>query len=214
MAGAGEIEQVKQAIISLDGAHVGELVREAVVAGASTKDIVENGMRAGMTEVGRLYEQGEYYLAEFIASADVMEKGLAVLKLVVPWEAGNGWKVVLASVEGDLHDMGKNLVAALLSSAGFKVFDAGVDEPAEALVETVRANSADAVGLSVVLASRQDEVGRVVKALEDAGLRDKVKVMIGGFSASDEVSERYGCDRYVRSAFDAPSVLRELLVKI
>src|SRR5665647_2786771 len=100
MAGKLEIEKVRNAIIELDSAHVSEFVRAAVAAGASTREIIEDGMRAGMTEVGRRYEEGDYYLAELEISADVMAKGLSVLKTLVPWESGGGGKVLLATVKG------------------------------------------------------------------------------------------------------------------
>jgi methylmalonyl-CoA mutase cobalamin-binding domain/chain len=213
MAGAEEVEAVRKAIIELDEAHIGELVRKAVSGGASTKDIVEEGMRAGMTEVGRKYEEGEYYLAEFEISAQVMTKGLNVLKLIVPWESGGGETVVLATVKGDLHDMGKVLVGSLLTVSGYKVVDAGVDVAPEKIVDVVRKNGAKAVGLSLVLTQSAVEVGKVVEALKEAGLRDQVKVVIGGVAARQEIADKYGCDAYVQSAFDAVGVLGGLLEK-
>ncbi|HEY5493388.1 MAG TPA: cobalamin-dependent protein [Candidatus Anoxymicrobiaceae bacterium] len=211
MAGSQEVQGVKQAIIDLDEAHTGELVRKAVAAGATTKDIVENGMRAGMTEVGKKYEAGEYYLAEFELSANVMAKGLATLKVMVPWESGTGETVVLATPRGDLHDMGKSLVASLLATSGYKAVDVGIDTPPEKVVEAVRANDARAVGLSLVLASSIDEARAIIDALGEAGLREKVKVIVGGVVASKDVAARIGADAYVQSAFDVVGVLNEML---
>jgi methylmalonyl-CoA mutase cobalamin-binding domain/chain len=208
MAGAEEVEAVKRAIIELDEAHIGELVRKAVTAGASTKDIVERGMR-----VGRKYEAGEYYLAEFEISAGVMTKGLNVLKLIVPWESGGGQTVVLATVKGDMHDMGKVLVGSLLTASGYKVVDAGIDMPAEKIVEVARENDAKVLGLSLVLSASAAEVGKVVEALREADLRDRVKVIIGGVAASREIAGKYGCDAYVQSAFDVVGVLHELMAE-
>jgi methylmalonyl-CoA mutase cobalamin-binding domain/chain len=213
MAGAEEVERVRDAIVALDEAHVGELVRKAVAAGASTKDIVERGMRAGMTEVGRKYEEGEYYLAEFEIAAEVMVKGLKALKLLVPWESGGGETVVLATVKGDLHDMGKVLVGSLLTVSGYNVVDAGIDVSAEKVVDAVRENGARAVGLSLVLTQSVEEVGKVVEALRQAGLRDRVEVIIGGVAARQEIADKYGCDAYVQSAFDVVGVLGGLLEK-
>lgn len=213
MAGSAEVQSVKQAIIDLDEAHIGELVREAVAAGATTKDIVENGMRAGMTEVGKKYEAGEYYLAEFELSANVMAKGLATLKVMVPWESGTGDTVVLATPKGDLHDMGKGLVASLLATSGYRVVDVGIDTAPEKVVEAVRSNDARAVGLSLVLSSSVDEAREIIDALREAGLRDKVKVIVGGVVASREVAGTIGADLYVQSAFDVVGALNEMLQK-
>jgi methylmalonyl-CoA mutase cobalamin-binding domain/chain len=213
MAGSQEVQGVKQAIIDLDEAHIGELIRKAVAAVATTKDIVENGMRAGMTEVGKKYEAGEYYLAEFELSANVMAKGLATLKVMVPWESGTGETVVLATPKGDLHDMGKSLVASLLATSGYRVVDVGIDTPPEKVVDAVRSNDARALGLSVVLASSIDEASRIVDALVEAGLREKVMVIAGGVVASTDVAAKIGADAYVESAFDVVQVLNEALQK-
>jgi len=211
MAGKLEIEKVRNAIIELDSAHVSEFVRAAVAAGASTREIIEDGMRAGMTEVGRRYEEGDYYLAELEISADVMAKGLSVLKTLVPWESGGGGKVLLATVKGDIHDMGKTLVSSLLVASGYDVVDLGVDIPAEKIVEGVRREKPRVVGLSLVLSASREEVGKTVESLRAAGLRDSVKVIIGGVAASPEIAETYGCDAYVASAFEVVEVCNELL---
>ena len=213
MAGSREVHKVKMAIVNLDEAHIGDLVRKAVAAGASTKDIVEDGMRAGMTEVGRKYEVGEYYLAEFELSADVMSKGLRTLSLIVPWESVTGDTVVLATPEGDLHDMGKSIVGSLLATSGYRVVDLGIDATPEAVVEAVRKNGAKVVGLSIILASSIEEAAKIVDALVEADLRDRVTVVVGGVMAGREVAEKIGADVYVQSAFYVVKVLNDALAK-
>ena len=213
MAGTEEILKVRQSIIDLDKESTGKAVIEAIRAGASTQDIIEKGMKDGMSEVGRKYEAGEFYLAELVLSAEAMQKGLDVLESEVPWEAvrQNG-TVVLATVKGDMHDTGKNIVASMLSASGFKVIDLGVDVPSAAIVDAVREESAGVLGLSLVLPSQAFEVGNTVKALEESGLREGVKVVLGGAGSSPELAREMGCDAHVGSAFDAARVI-EALVK-
>lgn len=213
MAGAQQVEAVRKAVIDLDTDKIAKLVREAVAVGASTQQIVEDGMRAGMTEVGRKYEKGEYYLAEFELAAEVMKKGLDALQVLVPWESGGGATIVLATVAGDMHDMGKMLVASLLTSAGYQVIDLGVDVQPARVVEAVRKDNAKVVGLSLVLEAAGPEVGATVEALKESGLGDRVKVILGGATASQELADKYGCDAYVASAFDAVSVIERMVEK-
>jgi len=213
MAGTEEILKVRQSIIDLDKESTGKAVIEAIRAGASTQDIIEKGMKDGMSEVGRKYEAGEFYLAELVLSAEAMQKGLDVLESEVPWEAvrQNG-TVVLATVKGDMHDTGKNIVASMLSASGFKVIDLGVDVPSAAIVDAVREESAGVLGLSLVLPSQAFEVRNTVDALEESGLREGVKVVLGGAGSSPELAREMGCDAHVGSAFDAARVI-EALVK-
>lgn len=211
MAGSSEVQKVRKSIVDLDEAHIGAAVREAVTAGASTREIIEEGMRAGMTEVGRRYEAGEYYLAELEISAEVMGKGLSLLKSLVPWEAGGGGKVMLATVKGDIHDMGKGLVGNLLTASGYDVVDIGVDVAPDDIVEAVRRERPKVLGLSLVLSASSTVVGETMDELRDAGLRESVKVIIGGVAASDEIAQKYGCDAYVETAFDVVEVCNELL---
>lgn len=211
MAGSKEVEQVRECIVELDENSIEKAVRDAVMAGATTREIIENGMRSGMTQVGRMYEEGQYYLAELEISAQVMGKGLSVLKTIVPWEAGGNGKVVLATVKGDIHDMGKDLVGNLLTSSGYDVVDLGVDAAPEAIVDAVRREEPKVLGLSLVLNASREQVGLTVDGLRAAGLRDMVKVIIGGVAANEEVAKRYGCDAYVATAFDAVEVCNELL---
>jgi len=213
MAGTEEILKVRQSIIDLDKESTGKAVIEAIRAGASTQDIIEKGMKDGMSEVGRKYEAGEFYLAELVLSAEAMQKGLDVLESEVPWEAvrQNG-TVVLATVKGDMHDTGKNIVAPMLSASGFKVINLGVDVPSAAIVDAVREESAGVLGLSLVLPSQAFEVRNTVDALEESGLREGVKVVLGGAGSSPELAREMGCDAHVGSAFDAARVI-EALVK-
>lgn len=138
-----------------------------------------------------------------------MAKGLATLSLIVRWESGTGDTVVLATPKGDLHDMGKSIVGSLLATSGYRLVDLGID----ATPEAVRKNDAKAVGMPVILASSIDEAARIVDALVEADLRDRVTVIVGGVMAGQEVADKIGADVYVRSAFDVVQVLNDALEK-
>ena len=197
------LEKVKRALADLETDDLAELLREALEAGERATDLL-GAMSEAMVEVGRRFEAGEYFLADLVLAGEEMKEGVAVLEPhLSAGDMGARGTVVLCTVKGDIHDIGKNLVRTMLSSAGFQVVDLGVDVPAERVVEAVRANSARAVGLSVLLTTMVGSVGEVVDALKGAGLRDGVRVAVGGACVTDEVVERYGADAMGRDAVEA-----------
>jgi methylmalonyl-CoA mutase cobalamin-binding domain/chain len=196
-------ERLTKAIADLELEEIAPLVQEGLDAGETATDLL-GGMCIGMSKVGELFEEGEYYLADLVLAGEVMKEGLAVLEPHL--EAGSrGEKgtVVLCTVKGDIHDIGKNLVATMLSSSGFKVVDLGVDVPESAIVEAVRTNGATGIGLSVLLTSMVDSISEVVSALNAAGLRDGVKIAIGGACTTPELAEKMGVDAIGRDAVEA-----------
>ena len=196
-------ERLTKAIADLELEEIAPLVQEGLDAGETATDLL-GGMCIGMSKVGELFEEGEYYLADMVLAGEVMKEGLAVLEPHL--EAGSqGQKgtVVLCTVKGDIHDIGKNLVATMLSSSGFKVVDLGVDVPESAIVEAVRTNGATGIGLSVLLTSMVDSISEVVSALNAAGLRDGVKIAIGGACTTPELAEKMGVDAIGRDAVEA-----------
>jgi len=196
-------ERLTKAIADLELEEIAPLVQEGLDAGETATDLL-GGMCIGMSKVGELFEEGEYYLADLVLAGEVMKEGLAVLEPHL--EAGSqGQKgtVVLCTVKGDIHDIGKNLVATMLSSSGFKVVDLGVDVPESAIVEAVRTNGATGIGLSVLLTSMVDSISEVVSALNAAGLRDGVKIAIGGACTTPELAEKMGVDAIGRDAVEA-----------
>jgi 5-methyltetrahydrofolate--homocysteine methyltransferase len=197
------IAKVKDAVRDLELEEVPVMLREALDAGEAPNMLLA-GMCDGMAEVGKLFESGEYYLADLVLAGEVMKDGLEVLEpLLQSGEAQSKGTVVVCTVKGDVHDIGKNLVATMLKSSGFEVIDLGVDVEAEKVVDAVRSNGAGAVALSVLLTSMVDSIGDVVRALDAAGLRDGVKIAIGGACTTDELAERMKVDALGRDAVEA-----------
>ncbi len=194
---------MKRALADLEVDEINPLLKGALEAGVKAPDLL-NAMSAGMEVVGRRFEAGEYFLADLVLAGEEMKEGVEVLKPhLSAGDTGGKGAVVMCTVKGDIHDIGKNLVCIMLSSAGFKVVDLGVDVPAEKVVEAVRGNSAFAVGLSVLLTTMVGSIGEVVEALRSAGLRDSVKIAIGGACTTQELADRYGVDALGRDAVEA-----------
>jgi 5-methyltetrahydrofolate--homocysteine methyltransferase len=198
-----QLDKVKVALTELDLDAIAPAVKEALDDGEDPTLILAS-MADGMAAVGELFEKGEYFLADLVLAGEGMKEGLEVLEPHL--EAGTtGQKgtVVLCTVKGDIHDIGKNLVATMLSSAGYNVVDLGTDVPEDKVVDAVRANQAGAVGLSVLLTPMVGSIGDVVSALEEAGLRDQVKIAIGGACTTQELADRMGVDALGRDAVEA-----------
>ncbi len=197
------LDRVKQALADLELDELAPLLTEALDAGVKAPDLL-GAMSAGMVVVGERFEAGEYFLADLVLAGEEMKEGVEVLGPHLSAEdTGARGTVVICTVKGDIHDIGKNLVGTMLSSAGFKVVDLGADVPADKVAEAVRANSASAVGLSVLLTTMVGSIGEVVEALKSAGLRDSVKIAIGGACTTPELAERYGVDALGRDAVEA-----------
>jgi methylmalonyl-CoA mutase cobalamin-binding domain/chain len=200
---AEQLDKVQTAVSDLDMDNIAPLVREALDSGQAPKDVLD-AMCAGMAKVGELFEQGEYYLADLVLAGEGMKEGVAVLEPLLAGETlDKKGTVVACTVKGDIHDIGKNLVCTMLSTSGFNVIDLGVDVHEDAIVEAVKANDANAVALSILLTPMVDSIGDAVKALQAAGLREKVKVAIGGACTTQELADRYGIDALGRDAVEA-----------
>lgn len=200
----------------LDEAKVDSLVAEALHQGCNPHDVVEKGLRAGMQEVGARFERGEYFLPELMIAGDifnrVMEKHLLPVLQKERSKEFKG-KVVIGTVRGDIHDIGKNLVAVMLRVDGFEVIDLGVDVPAEKFLEAVREYEPDILGMSALLTTTMLEMRNVIDALKSTGLRDKVKVIVGGAPVTEEFAREIGADAYAKDAVEAVHVCRELVKK-
>ncbi|MFZ5633003.1 MAG: cobalamin B12-binding domain-containing protein [Bacillota bacterium] len=183
---------------------VRELVQEALNAGAPVRDILLNGLSDGMKVVGEKFERKEYFIPDMLASAEAVGVAIDVLEPYLVKEGqGLRGKFVLATVKNDQHDIGKNIVGILLKGAGFKVVDLGINVPSAAIVEAARREQADFVGLSALLDTTMCYMGEAIKELEAAGLRDKVRVIIGGAPTSPEFAAKIGADAHCRDAFAA-----------
>jgi 5-methyltetrahydrofolate--homocysteine methyltransferase len=185
-----------------------ELTQEALDRSIPTEVIITQGLTAGMQGVGEKFSTKEYFIPDMLASAEAVGAAMDVLKPYL--EASNvetKGKFAIATVKGDIHDIGKNIVSILLKGAGYEVEDLGTDVPTEKIVEFVREDHPDYLGLSALLTTTMVVMGEVIEALKENGLRDKVKILIGGAAVSDEYAKEIGADAYCVDGFDAVKVL-------
>ena len=203
------IKEFERVIINLDLENAPKLAKELLALKVPPSKIFESISNA-MDMVGLKYEAGEYFLSELIMAGEVVKE---VLKIIQPYykksERKFIGKAVLATVRGDLHDIGKNIVSMLLQSAGFEVYDLGIDVPAEKIVEAVKESAAQIVGLSALLTTTLPEIENVIKELRKAGLREKVKVIVGGAALNREIAEKYGADSYAKTAVEGLKLCKE-----
>lgn len=206
------IEDIYKGILDGDQHRVAQQVTEALDAGLSPETILKDGLVAAMSEVGRLFENGEYYVPEMLIAARAMQAGLKLLK---PSLADTGVKavgrVVIGTVAGDLHDIGKNLVSMMLEGAGFEVIDLGTDVKPEAYVNSVRKHQPDIVAMSALLTTTMPNMEATVKALEGAGLRKQIKIMIGGAPVTEDYARKIGADGFGNDASLAVKSARSLI---
>ena len=190
---------------------VTELVNQALEDGVEPKEIVIESLTKSMEEVGEKFERDEYLIPDMLASAECVGVAMDILSPYL-MKAGvkSKGKFVIATVAGDLHDIGKNIVAIMLKGAGYQVIDLGTDVSAERIIGAVKENEAPFVGLSALLTTTMRVMGEVVKKLEQEGLRDRVKVLIGGAPASAAFAQEIGADAYCKDAFDAIDVLKTM----
>jgi corrinoid protein of di/trimethylamine methyltransferase len=205
--------KMRDAIVAGDRAAARALAEDAVRSGLDLLEVVEKGYVPGIQKVGELWESGEYFLPELITSAEAMKSAMAVLDPHFNRQdlAGKmGGKVVIGTVEGDIHDIGKNLVASMLQAGGFEVFDLGVDVKLERFIETAESVGARLICLSALLTTTMMNQKRFIGLLRDKGLRDKYKVLVGGAPASRKWSEEIGADGYAENAVAAVKLAKTL----
>ena len=196
-------ETLTSALVEMREDDVLAAVRAANEAGTTPADIIA-ALQAGMKTIGDKYEAGEYFLSELIMSAEIFKRALAELGLdQSAADTGTRGTVVLGTVHSDIHDIGKNIVASVLSANGFKVVDLGVDVPAQKFVDAARDSGAAVIGLSCLLTTAFSAMQETVAAFADAGLRDEVTIMIGGGPVSDDLARQLGADSAGASAQDA-----------
>ena len=184
--------------------NVKELVTQALGDNISAKEILDNGLIAGMMAIGEKFKKNEVYVPEVLIAARAMNMGVAILKPHLTQEGVEPiGKAVICTVKGDLHDIGKNLVKMMLEGVGIECIDLGTDVSAEQVVNAVKENDAQIVALSSLLTTTMEYHKDVVDALKDAGLRDKVKVMVGGAPVSEEFAKQVGADGYAPDAATA-----------
>lgn len=205
-----ELDKTYQHIIDGDVASVETGVKAALAGGIDPGVILNEALIAAMDEVGRRFEEGDFFVPEMLLSAKAMQAGLNLLKphLAVTDGKTKG-KVAIGTVKGDLHDIGKNLVAMMLEGAGFEIIDLGVDVSPEAFVGAVR-QGANLIGMSALLTTTMSSMGTTIEALKAAGVRGNVKVMVGGAPVTEEFAKSIGADAFAPDAPGATRIARQL----
>ena len=199
-----KLAPIYQGIIDGDMEAVKARVQEAVGAQVPAGTILKEGLVPAMAEVGRLFEEGEFFVPEMLVAARAMQGGLEILKpLLVASDVKPAGKVIIGTVKGDLHDIGKNLVAIMMEGAGFEIHDLGTDVTPEKFVEAVNAFQPNIICMSALLTTTMTNMGVTVEALRQAGLREKVKIMIGGAPITDTYARQIGADGYAPDASSA-----------
>lgn len=185
-----------------------ELTQSALDQTIPLEAIISQGLTAGMQVVGEKFASKEYFIPDMLASADAVGAAMDILKPHLEGaNVATKGKFAIATVKGDIHDIGKNIVAILLKGAGYEVEDLGIDVPTEKIVEYVKESNPDYLGLSALLTTTMVSMGEVLQALKEAGVRDKVKVLIGGAAVSEEYAQEIGADAYCVDGFDAVKAL-------
>ena len=207
-----KINEISAAVEAGKAKVIAGLVEEAIQEGCDALEILNVGMIGAMGVVGEKFKNNEIFVPEMLVAARAMKKGVEALKPHLSNDSiGMAGKVIIGTVAGDLHDIGKNLVAMMIESAGFEVIDLGVDVPAEKFVEAVKANSdCKIVGISALLTTTMPAMKNTVKALTDAGVREGIKVMVGGAPITPEFAEEIGADAYTPDAASAAQRAKEL----
>lgn len=205
------LDDIKTAVLTGKLKKIEDMVQEALNEGADPGDIL-TAMIETMDEVGEKFQKNELFVPEMLISARTMKKGVEVLRPLLAGDSiGSNGTFIIGTVQGDLHDIGKNLVALMVESAGFKVIDLGVDVAPETFVDAIKANpDCKLVGISALLTTTMDAMKDTVAAIIDAGLHSQVKIMVGGAPITSEFAEQIGADAYTPDAGSAASKAKEL----
>jgi 5-methyltetrahydrofolate--homocysteine methyltransferase len=208
------LDKLAQAILDLDLAAAKEVAEAAARAGIPANKIVESGIGRGAELVSKQYEAKEYFLPELIMAGEVMKVVLDIIKPKIIAERTKPiGKIAIGTVRGDLHDIGKNIVIAMLLGAGFEIYDLGTDVPPERFIAKVKEAKPNLLGMSALLTTTMQEMRTVIDELKKAGLRDHIKIMVGGRPITSEFSLEIGADAYAKDALEAVRMAKELVVK-
>ena len=198
------LNEISELVIDGEADDIQEKVQEALDAGISAQDILDNGLMAGINVVSEDFAAGEVFVPEVLMSAETMNSGVEVIQPLL--EGENTAKIgtaIVGTVKGDLHDIGKNLVALMMRAANLEVIDLGSDVSAEEFIAAIEEYHPDVIGLSALLTTTMNEQGRVIEAIEAAGLRDKVRIMVGGAPVTQGWADKIGADVFTADAAEA-----------
>jgi 5-methyltetrahydrofolate--homocysteine methyltransferase len=206
------LTQLYNAILDGDATNANDGVQAALLSDLQPEKILADGMVAAMREVGRRFEEGDYYVPEMLVAARAMQSALILLKPhLVASDVKSAGRVAIGTVKGDLHDIGKNLVKLMLEGAGFEVKDLGVDVPPEKFIEAIRAGDVDIVALSALLTTTMPHMKTTIETIKQAGLRDKVKIIVGGAPVTQTYADEIGADGFSMDASLASGLVESLL---
>ena len=206
------LQKLSDCVFDMEDEEVVDVVKEYIAAGFDPEEGMLNGLVDGMKRASAMYEEGEYFVPELILCSDAMYAGIEEFQKYLPESVGTSiGKVVLGVIEGDTHDIGKNLVKIMLEVGGFDVVDLGRDVPVAKFVDYVKENDADIVGISSLMTTTMPGMEAVIVKLNEEGIRDKVKVMVGGAPVSPAFADKIGADGYSRNAIEAVEVAKKLV---
>jgi len=205
------LDEAKKAIINYDKSKAEEIAKRGLASGIKPYAMISEGFVPGITEVGDLFDRGRLFLPELILAADAMKAGTAICQAAIPEaEVKAPKKVVIGTVEGDIHDIGKSIVVSFLLANGFEVYDIGRDVPIEKFIEKAIEVDADVIGSSALLTTTMEGQKKIVEELKKAGLQDKVKTVVGGAPCSQGWADRIGADAYAENAVEGVKRIKEL----
>ena len=208
-----QFKEIYQAVLEGDLETTKSLVESTMKTGSSADSILRGGMIPAMSEAGRLFEEGEYFVPELLIAARAMQGGLELLKpQLVAEDVKPVGKIVIGTVKGDLHDIGKNLVGMMLQGAGFEVTDLGSDVDAQKFVDAVKSSGATVIGMSALLTTTMSNMPSTIEALKAAGIRDHVKVIVGGAPLTKAFADQIGADGYAPDASQAAKLALSFLL--
>jgi 5-methyltetrahydrofolate--homocysteine methyltransferase len=200
-----QFDAISKAITEGEDVEAGRLVEQALEAGLAPLDILQKGVVHGISRAGELWKANEYFLPDVILAADAFKAAMQPLepRLKEGTDGRRGGKFVIGVVEGDMHDLGKSLVSAMLTSAGFKVIDLGIDVPASRFIESIKEHQPDIVGMGAYMTTTMLQMKSIIAELEKQGLRKNLKIMVGGVPTSQEFADEVGADAWGKDALDS-----------
>ena len=205
---------IREMVVGGKFKEIEKQVQQAVDSGTDLNRLINEALISAMDIVGKQFSKGDIYVPEMLVSARTMKLGLDIIKpLLQSGEAEHRGTIVMGTVKGDLHDIGKNLVTMMMEGAGFKIIDLGVDVKIEDLIDTVKKEQVDVLGLSALLTTTMPEMQNVIEALVEAGLRNQVKVIVGGAPIDQGFADKIGADGFGADAVEAVQLARELIVE-
>lgn len=206
------LEKLSTAVLEGDGATSSEAAQAGLDEGFTAKELLQKGLIPGMDEVGVRFKRGDMFVPEVLMSAEAMAEGMKILRpLLAESDTQMAGKILMGTVEGDLHDIGKNLVSMMCEGAGFEIVNIGFDAAPEKFIEGIKEHQPDIVGMSAMLTTTMRAMGHTIKAIEEAGLREQVKIMVGGAPVDQEFADRIGADGYGANAPTSSDLAKQLI---